>query len=58
MPNIVPQAQALLTLLLGLMASRYQRDSLQALLGLFLEAQGRPLPSVDFSIITRGRLAK
>ncbi len=30
--------------LLSLMPSHYQRDSLQALLGLFLEAQGHPLP--------------
>lgn len=37
-------AQALVYNLLALMPTLYQRDSLQALLGLFLEAQGHPLP--------------
>ncbi len=37
-------AQALVYSLLDLMPSPYQRDSLQALLGVFLEAKGHPLP--------------
>jgi hypothetical protein len=40
----VVQAQTLVYTLLGLMPTSYQRDSLQAMLGLFLEAQGHPLP--------------
>lgn len=44
MSNILPQAQALVSLLLSLMPSHHQRRSLQSLLGLFLEAQGHPLP--------------
>lgn len=44
MEPILVQAQALVYTLLGLMPTAYQRDSLQALLGLFLEAQGHPLP--------------
>ncbi len=43
MELILVHAQALVYTLLGLMPSAYQRDSLQVLLGLFLEAQGRPL---------------
>lgn len=42
--TIVAYAQELVDTLLKLMPSIYQRDSLQALLGLFLEAQGHPLP--------------
>ncbi|MGD1938114.1 MAG: transposase [Cyanophyceae cyanobacterium] len=44
MSKILPQAQALVGLLLSLMPTYHQRRSLQALLGLFLEAQGHPLP--------------
>jgi len=42
--TILAHAQGLVYTLLNLMPSTYQRDSLQALLGLFLEAQGHPLP--------------
>ena len=42
--TILVHAQALVYTLLDLMPTSYQRDSLQALLGLFLEAQGHPLP--------------
>jgi hypothetical protein len=38
------QAQALVAMLLNLMPTDYQRDNLQALLGLFLQARGYPLP--------------
>ena len=44
MSTILPQAQALVSTLKNLMPSTYQQDSLQALLGLFLEGQGVPLP--------------
>ena len=44
MSAILPQAQALVLGLKALMPSIYQQDSLQALLGLFLEGQGTPLP--------------
>lgn len=44
METILVHAQALVYSLLDLMPTTYQRDSLQALLGLFLEAQGHPLP--------------
>jgi hypothetical protein len=44
METILAHAQSLVYSLLSLMPSQYQRDSLQALLGLFLEAQGHPLP--------------
>jgi len=44
MSRILPQAQALVSALKTLMPSIYQQDSLQALLGLFLEGQGFPLP--------------
>lgn len=44
MNTILVHAQALVYALLDLMPTAYQRDSLQALLGLFLEAQGHPLP--------------
>ncbi len=42
--TILAHAQGLVYTLLNLMPTVYQRDSLQALLGLFLEAQGHPLP--------------
>jgi hypothetical protein len=44
MKTILAHAQGLVYTLLGVMPSTYQRDSLQALLGLFLQAQGHPLP--------------
>ncbi|MBV8886599.1 MAG: hypothetical protein JO235_21750 [Chroococcidiopsidaceae cyanobacterium CP_BM_RX_35] len=44
MTAILSQAQALVSQLQTLMPSSYQQDSLQALLGLFLEGQGFPLP--------------
>lgn len=44
MDTILAHAQGLVYTLLGLMPTLYQRDSLQALLGLFLQAQGHPLP--------------
>ncbi len=44
MQTILAHAQQLVYTLLSLMPSEYQRDNLQAMLGLFLEAQGHPLP--------------
>lgn len=44
MPELLGPAQLLVQSLLALMPTVYQRDSLQALLGLFLQANGRPLP--------------
>lgn len=44
MRPLAPQAQALVNTLKTIMPSVYQQESLQALLGLFLEAQGSPLP--------------
>ena len=44
METIVEYAQKLVYSLLCLMPSGYQKASLNALLGLFLEAQGHPLP--------------
>lgn len=44
METILVHAQALVYTLLDLMPTSYQRDSLQAFLELFLEAQGHPLP--------------
>jgi Transposase DDE domain len=44
METIVEYAQQLVYSLVGLMPSVYQKASLNALLGLFLEAQGHPLP--------------
>ena len=44
METILAHAQQLVYTLLSLMPSQYQRDNLQAMLGLFLEAQGHPLP--------------
>lgn len=44
MSAILSQAQSLVAGLQALMPSTYQKDSLQALLGLFLEGQGIPLP--------------
>ena len=44
METILEHAQGLVYALLGLMPSRYQKTSLSALLGLFLEAPGHALP--------------
>ena len=44
METIVEYAQGLVYSLLSLMPSMYQKASLNALFGLFLEAQGHPLP--------------
>lgn len=44
MSAILSQAQVLVSSLQTLMPSVYQQNSLQALLGLFLEGQGLPLP--------------
>lgn len=44
MEPILTHAQGLVYTLLGFMPTPHQRDSLQALLGLFLQAQGHPLP--------------
>jgi hypothetical protein len=44
MSAILPQAQALISKLMNLMPTCYQQNSLQAILGLFLEGQGVPLP--------------
>jgi hypothetical protein len=44
MSAILSQAQALVEQLQKLMPSSYQQDSLQALLGLFLNGQEFPLP--------------
>ncbi|WP_084782520.1 transposase [Leptolyngbya sp. O-77] len=52
METILGHAQALVYTLLSLMPSAYQRDSLQAMLGLFLEAQGQPSP--QHSLIKSG----
>lgn len=44
METILAHAQGLVYTLLLLMPSRYQQENLEAMLGLFLEAQGHPLP--------------
>jgi len=44
METIVEHARGLVYSLLCLMPSEYQKASLNALFGLFLEAQGHPLP--------------
>lgn len=44
MEAIIGLAQQLVYALLSLMPSAYQRENLEAMLGLFLEAQGHPLP--------------
>lgn len=48
METIVEYAQGLVYSLLCLMPSSYQKASLNALFGLFLEAQGHPLPQHTF----------
>jgi hypothetical protein len=44
MESILAHAQGLVYTLLNLMPTLYQQESLQTLMGLFLEAQGHPLP--------------
>jgi len=44
MVSILAHAQGLVYTLLSLMPSKYQQQNLEAMLGLFLEAQGYPLP--------------
>ena len=44
MVSILAHAQQLVYTLLSLMPSIYQRENLEAMLGLFLDAQGHPLP--------------
>lgn len=44
MENILAHAQQLVYTLMSLMPSVYQRQNLEAMLGLFLEANGKPLP--------------
>jgi hypothetical protein len=46
--TILVHAQTLIYSLLSLMPTTYQRDNLQAMLGLFLQAEGRPLPEYSF----------
>lgn len=44
MVSILAHAQSLVYTLLSLMPSTYQQENLESMLGLFLEAQGYPLP--------------
>ncbi len=44
MEIILAHAHNLMYTILALMPSRYQRDNLEAMLGLFLAADGKPLP--------------
>ena len=44
MVSILAHAQNLVYTLLSLMPSTYQQENLEAMLGLFLQAQGSPLP--------------
>ena len=44
METILAHAHTLMYTILALMPSRYQRDNLEAMLGLFLAADGKPLP--------------
>lgn len=44
MVSILAHAQELVYILSSLMPSQYQRENLEAMLGLFLSAQGHPLP--------------
>ena len=44
MVSILAHAQSLVYTLLSLMPSVYQQENLETMLGLFLEAQGYPLP--------------
>ena len=49
MKNILAHAQNLVYTLLSLMPSVYQQENLEAMLGLFLTAQGYPLPELSKS---------
>lgn len=44
METILAHAQNIVYTLLSLIPSEYQRENLEAMLGLFLEDQGHPLP--------------
>ena len=44
MEIILAHAHNLMYTILALMPTRYQRDNLEAMLGLFLAADGKPLP--------------
>ncbi len=44
METILAHAQELVSTLSSLMPTPYQKDNLEAMLALFLEAQGHPLP--------------
>jgi hypothetical protein len=60
MVSILAHAQSLVYTLLSLMPSIYQQENLEAMLGMFLEAQGYPLPqhskSKSPSALSRFRL--
>ena len=49
MKAILANAQQLVYSVLSLMPSTYQRENLEAMLGLFLSAQGCPLPQYSKS---------
>ncbi len=49
MESILAHAQGLVYTLLSLMPSTYQKQNLEAMFGLFLEAQGHPLPQYSKS---------
>lgn len=57
METILAQAQTIVHALLNLMPTSYQGDSLQALLGLFWQADGRPLPEYS-TIKSPGALSR
>ena len=44
MEATLTHVHSLMYTILAFMPTHYQRDSLEAMLGLFLEAQGKPLP--------------
>ena len=49
MLSILAHAQNLVYTLLSLMPSTYQQENLEAMFGMFLEAQGYPLPQYSKS---------
>jgi hypothetical protein len=53
MVSILAHAQQLVYTLLSLMPSGYQKENLEAMLGLFLQAQGYPLPPHIYQIGVR-----
>ncbi|WP_373525977.1 hypothetical protein [Nostoc sp.] len=57
MEIILAHAHTLMYTILALMPTRYQRDNLEAMLGLFLAADGKPLPhySKSFSVSALSR---